>query len=160
MGEAVDFVVDKTGMKPWMVITIVAVIFVAILAGIGWCIYRFMKKKKPKGAEDGKDAKDDEQGLVDGEQVEAEEVEPQEQQEEKGRIKYRLEYDFTLQELKVTILECAELQPTDWSTGSTGPFVKLYLLPDKKPKYETKVHRKIVILNSISTSSSRIYLMW
>lgn len=38
--EAVDFVVDKTGMKPWMVITIVAVIFVAILAGIGWCIYR------------------------------------------------------------------------------------------------------------------------
>ena len=26
-----------------------------------------MKKKKPKGAEDGKDAKDDEQGLVDGE---------------------------------------------------------------------------------------------
>ena len=33
-----------------------------------------MKKKKPKGAEDGKDAKDDEQGLVDGEQVEAEEV--------------------------------------------------------------------------------------
>ena len=37
-------------------------------------IYRFMKKKKPKGAEDGKDAKDDEQGLVDGEQVEAEEV--------------------------------------------------------------------------------------
>jgi len=140
--EAVDFVVDKTGMKPWMVITIVAVIFVSILAGIGWCIYRFMKKKKPKGAEDGKDAKDDEQGLVDGEQVEAEEVEPAEQQEEKGRIKYRLEYDFTLQELKVTILECAELQPTDWSTGSTDPFVKLYLLPDKKPKYETKVHRK------------------
>merc|ERR1712051_501285 len=66
----------------------------------------------------------------------------QQQQEEKGRIKFRLEYDFTLQELKVTILECAELQPTDWSTGSTDPFVKLYLLPDKKPKYETKVHRK------------------
>ena len=36
--------------------------------------YRFMKKKKPKGAEDGKDGQDDEQGLVDGEQVEAEEV--------------------------------------------------------------------------------------
>ena len=33
-----------------------------------------MKKKKPKGAEDGKDGQDDEQGLVDGEQVEAEEV--------------------------------------------------------------------------------------
>merc|ERR1712051_1023707 len=66
----------------------------------------------------------------------------QQQQEEKGRIKFRLEYDFTLQELKVTIIECAELPPTDWSTGATDPFVKLYLLPDKKPKYESKVHRK------------------
>merc|ERR1712083_785539 len=28
------------------------------------------------------------------------------------------------------------------STGLTDPFVKVYLLPDKKPKYETKVHRK------------------
>ena len=51
--------------------------------------------------------------------------------------KYFCNYDKYLQ-----ILECAELQPTDWSTGSTDPFVKLYLLPDKKPKYETKVHRK------------------
>ena len=40
------------------------------------------------------------------------------------------------------VIECAELPPTDWSTGLTDPFVKLYLLPDKKPKYETKVHRK------------------
>ena len=40
------------------------------------------------------------------------------------------------------IIECAELPPSDWSTGLTDPFVKLYLLPDKKPKYETKVHRK------------------
>merc|ERR1711874_530493 len=57
-------------------------------------------------------------------------------------IHYRLEYDFTTQELKVTIIECSELPPTDWSTGLTDPFVKVYLLPDKKPKYETKVHRK------------------
>ena len=34
------------------------------------------------------------------------------------------------------------MPPTDWSTGLTDPFVKVYLLPDKKPKYETKVHRK------------------
>merc|ERR1711874_250090 len=93
------------------------------------------------GAEE-KDKQDDENALVDNEEANVEEVEEQAQEEAKGRIKYRLEYDFTLQELKVTILECAELQPTDWSTGSTDPFVKLYLLPDKKPKYETKVHRK------------------
>lgn len=136
----VDIVAEKTHMKPWMVITIVIVIVVAIIAGIGWCIYRFFKKKKPKGAED-KDKQDDENALVDNEEANVEEVE-KEQEEAKGRIRFRLEYDFTLQELKVTVIECAELPPTDWSTGLTDPFVKLYLLPDKKPKYETKVHRK------------------
>ena len=40
------------------------------------------------------------------------------------------------------VIECAELPPTDWSTGATDPFVKVYLLPEKKPKFETKVHRK------------------
>ena len=40
------------------------------------------------------------------------------------------------------VLEAADLPPTDWSTGLTDPFVKVYLLPDKKPKFETKVHRK------------------
>lgn len=42
----------------------------------------------------------------------------------------------------MTVIEACDLPPTDWSTGLTDPFVKIYLLPDKKPKYETKVHRK------------------
>merc|ERR1719412_2917132 len=128
-------------MKPWMVLTIVGVIIVVLLGLMGWCIWRFFKKKRPKGAED-KDKQDDENALVDNEEANVEEVEEKQQEEAKGRIRFRLEYDFTLQELKVTVIECAELPPTDWSTGLTDPFVKLYLLPDKKPKYETKVHRK------------------
>merc|ERR1719211_835895 len=128
-------------MKPWMVLTIVGVIIVVLLGLMGWCIWRFFKKKRPKGAED-KDKQDDENALVDNEEANVEEVEEKQEEEAKGRIKYRLEYDFTLQELKVTVIECSELPPTDWSTGLTDPFVKIYLLPDKKPKYETKVHRK------------------
>ena len=27
-------------------------------------------------------------------------------------------------------------------SGTSDPYVKLYLLPDKKKKYETKIHRK------------------
>lgn len=27
-------------------------------------------------------------------------------------------------------------------SGTSDPYVKVYLLPDKKKKYETKVHRK------------------
>jgi len=137
----IDLVAEKTHMKPWMILAILGVIIVVILGLIGWCIFRFFKKKKPKGAEE-KGKEDDENALVDNEEANAEEIEEQEQEEAKGRIRFRLEYDFTLQELKVTIIECAELPPTDWSTGATDPFVKLYLLPDKKPKYESKVHRK------------------
>merc|ERR1711992_524177 len=128
-------------METWMVLSIFAVILIAILGLIGWCIFRFFKKKRPKGAEE-KDKQDDENALVDNEEVTEENKDTQEQEEAKGRIRFRLEYDFTSQELKVTIIECAELPPSDWSTGLTDPFVKLYLLPDKKPKYETKVHRK------------------
>merc|ERR1711988_1209678 len=128
-------------MDTWMILTIFAVILVAILGLIGWCIFRFFKKKRPKGAEE-KDKQDDENALVDNEEANVEEVEEAAQEEAKGRIRFRLEYDFTLQELKVTVIECSDLPPTDWSTGLTDPFVKLYLLPDKKPKYETKVHRK------------------
>jgi len=137
----IDLVAEKTHMKPWMILAILGVIVVVILGLIGWCIFRFFKKKKPKGAEE-KGKEDDENALVDNEEANAEEIEEAEQEEAKGRIRFRLEYDFTLQELKVTIIECAELPPTDWSTGATDPFVKLYLLPDKKPKYESKVHRK------------------
>lgn len=35
------------------------------------------------------------------------------------KIHYKLEYDFTTQELKVTVIECSDLPPTDWSTGLT-----------------------------------------
>ena len=50
--------------------------------------------------------------------------------------------DLTLPSPFEQVIECKDLPATDWSTGMTDPFVKVYLLPDKKPKYETKVHRK------------------
>ncbi len=142
--DVVNPVVKETGMEPWMVFAILAVIVLIVVGLIGWCVYRFCRKKRPK--KDDKEAgkpEDDEDALVANEEVKDEEEEAAKAEEaKKGRIKYRLEYDFTTQELKVSVLECAELPPTDWSTGLTDPFVKVYLLPDKKPKYETKVHRK------------------
>jgi len=128
-------------VKPWMILAAIAVAVVVLLAVGGWCAYRFLKKKRPKGADT--NLEDDEKDLVGNEEEQAEEVEEVKKNEDfKGKIHYKLEYDFTTQELKVTVIECSDLPPTDWSTGLTDPFVKVYLLPDKKPKYETKVHRK------------------
>lgn len=133
-------VAETLHMKPWMLLAIIAGV-VVVLIGVGiWCAWRFLKKKKPKGSAEG--GEDDEAGLVGNEEEVAEEIEAPKEVESQGKIHYKLEYDFTTQELKVTVIEASDLPPTDWSTGLTDPFVKVYLLPDKKPKYETKVHRK------------------
>jgi len=140
MEEELAPVAETLHVAPWMLLAGIATA-VLVLIGVGiWCAWRFLKKKRPQGQVE---EADDEKDLVGNEEGEPEEIEEVQQNTDfKGRIHYRLEYDFTTQELKVTIIECSDLPPTDWSTGLTDPFVKVYLLPDKKPKYETKVHRK------------------
>ena len=84
-----------------MLLSIIAGIIV-VLIGVGiWCAWRFLKKKKPKGANEG--GEDDEAGLVGNEEEVAEEIEAPKEVESQGKIHYKLEYDFTTQELKVTV---------------------------------------------------------
>jgi len=155
----VNLVAEKTHMKPWMVLAILGVIVLVIIGLIGWCIYRFFKKKRPKGAED-KDKQDDENALVDNEEANVEEVEEANQEEAKGRIRYRLEYDFTLQELKVTVIEAADLPATDWSTGLTDPLSSCICCQTKSPNTRRRCTAKISTPNSIRHLSSKIFLMW
>lgn len=58
-----------------------------------------------------------------------------------GRLKFRLDYDFNSTNLAVGVLQAEELPGMDMC-GTSDPYVKVYLMPDKKKKYETKVHRK------------------
>lgn len=53
----------------------------------------------------------------------------------------QLEYDFNSNSLAVTVIKAEELPALDMG-GTSDPYVKCYLLPDKKKKFETKVHRK------------------
>lgn len=53
----------------------------------------------------------------------------------------QLEYDFNSNSLNVTVIQAEELPALDMG-GTSDPYVKVYLLPDKKKKFETKVHRK------------------
>lgn len=39
------------------------------------------------------------------------------------------------------MIQAQELPPMDMN-GTSDPYVKVYVLPDKKKKFETKVHRK------------------
>jgi synaptotagmin-1 len=41
----------------------------------------------------------------------------------------------------VGVLQAVELPGLDMS-GTSDPYVKVYVMPDKKKKFETKVHRK------------------
>ncbi|XP_031425564.1 synaptotagmin-7b isoform X2 [Clupea harengus] len=61
--------------------------------------------------------------------------------EKLGRIQFSLGYNFQDSTLTVKILKGQDLPAKDFS-GTSDPFVKIYLLPDKKHKLETKVKRK------------------
>ncbi|KAG9340006.1 hypothetical protein JZ751_022117, partial [Albula glossodonta] len=140
---------------------IIAIAFVAVLLILTccFCICKkciFKKKNKKKGKDKGgknainmKDVKDGgkmealkdddddaETGLTDGEK----EAEPKEQ-EKLGKLQFSLDYNFTENQLLVGIIQAAELPAMDMG-GTSDPYVKVYLLPDKKKKFETKVHRK------------------
>lgn len=63
-------------------------------------------------------------------------------------------------QLVVGIIQAAELPAMDMG-GTSDPYVKVYLLPDKKKKFETKVHRKTLnpVFNEQFTFKVRLALM-
>ncbi|XP_053742221.1 synaptotagmin-9-like isoform X2 [Synchiropus splendidus] len=58
-----------------------------------------------------------------------------------GRLNFILKFDFDLEQLIVKIHSALDLPAKDFS-GTSDPYVKIYLLPDRKTKHQTKVHRK------------------
>ncbi|XP_007555356.1 synaptotagmin-1a isoform X1 [Poecilia latipinna] len=147
---------NKIPLPSW---AIVSIAFVAIILALACCFcvckkWIFKKKNKKKGKDKGKNAinmKD----VMDGTKTEAlkdeedaetgltetqKEAEPKED-EKLGKLQYSLDYNFTENTLMVGIIQAAELPAMDMG-GTSDPYVKVYLLPDKKKKFETKVHRK------------------
>ncbi|KAM7541367.1 hypothetical protein Aperf_G00000046500 [Anoplocephala perfoliata] len=139
--------------------TKVLIIIVAVFLGLiflFWmckkCLPR-RKKKSKKGvnvdADDNKAIKfasslnkqmEDTKGLTEN----MEENEKGAEEKEKvdlGSIQYSIEFDFQKNELTVGILQARDLPAMDMC-GTSDPYVKVFLLPNKKKKFETKVHRK------------------
>ncbi|XP_026223422.1 synaptotagmin-6, partial [Anabas testudineus] len=57
-----------------------------------------------------------------------------------GRINFSLKYDYENEALLVNIIKAVDLPAKDLC-GTSDPYVKIYLLPDRK-KFQTRVHRK------------------
>ncbi|XP_065159191.1 synaptotagmin-6-like isoform X2 [Atheta coriaria] len=58
-----------------------------------------------------------------------------------GMLHFSLRYDREVEGLVVKIFTARDLPIKD-VTGSSDPYIKVYLLPDRKKKFQTKVHRK------------------
>ncbi|XP_019369365.1 PREDICTED: synaptotagmin-2 [Gavialis gangeticus] len=145
---------QKIPLPPWALIAIAVVVGLLFLTCC-FCICKKCcckkkknKKEKGKGMKNAMNMKDmksgnqnkqddeEETGLTEGE-GEEEEKEP----ENLGKLQFSLDYDFQANQLTVGILQAAELPALDMG-GTSDPYVKVFLLPDKKKKYETKVQKK------------------
>ncbi|XP_076362681.1 synaptotagmin-10-like isoform X2 [Tachypleus tridentatus] len=58
-----------------------------------------------------------------------------------GKLHFTLKYDSDVEGLIVRILRAQDLPPKDIS-GTADPYLKIYLLPDRKKIFQTRVHRK------------------
>ena len=61
--------------------------------------------------------------------------------DECGKLFFSLIYDHPSETMTVHVLRATSLPAKDFS-GTSDPYVKIYLYPDRKKKYQTKVHRK------------------
>uniref|UniRef100_A0A0A9YV49 Synaptotagmin 1 n=1 Tax=Lygus hesperus TaxID=30085 RepID=A0A0A9YV49_LYGHE len=147
----------ETGLEGWVVISILIGVGLLVLLICGCCIRRCCKKrragkdgKKGKGIVDLKSVqllgsaykeKPDMEELTENAEDIAEEGESKQSEQKLGKVQYKLEYDFNSNSLSVTVIQAEDLPALDMG-GTSDPYVKVYLLPDKKKKFETKVHRK------------------
>lgn len=58
-----------------------------------------------------------------------------------GKLQYRMSYDFNESIFSVTILRAENLPAMDLN-GYSDPYVKVYLTPEKRNYYKTRIHRK------------------
>ncbi|XP_053194528.1 synaptotagmin Va [Scomber japonicus] len=136
----------KLNMPMWAIGAIVVVVL-ALIACMVFCIYKkcINKTKKPKKVRERKGGrgrrKKDKDGEDGEENKDGEDGGKEEEKESLGKLEYSLDYNFTDNQLIVGILQAQDLPAMDIG-GTSDPYVKVYMLPDKKKKFETKVQRK------------------
>ncbi|XP_048517999.1 synaptotagmin 1 isoform X2 [Dendroctonus ponderosae] len=153
--DAMDKLQKETNMDQWVLVTILIAVSAVILGICFCCIRRCFRKRRSKDKKGmkGADLKSinllgssyKEQVQPDMDELTANAEEPDESDKPEvqklGKLQFKLEYDFNQNSLSVTVIQAEDLPALDMG-GTSDPYVKVYLLPDKKKKFETKVHRK------------------
>ncbi|XP_049789233.1 synaptotagmin 1 isoform X4 [Schistocerca nitens] len=150
---------DKMHIPYWGVVAIIIGVCLVFLCICVCCIRRCCRKRRTKDGKKGlKGAVDlksvqllgsaykekvqpDLEELTENAEEGGDEAESKQSEVKLGRLQYKLEYDFNSNSLAVTVIQAEDLPALDMG-GTSDPYVKVYLLPDKKKKFETKVHRK------------------
>ncbi|XP_063748116.1 synaptotagmin-2-like isoform X1 [Eleginops maclovinus] len=148
--------IDKIPLPSWAIIAI-AVVAALLILTCCFCIIKkcCCKKKKNKKGKKGKgdmgmknlkggekqQDDDDEEDDVEPGLTGDEKEEEVKEKEKLGKLQYSIDYDFQENKMTVGILQAADLLSMD-SGGTSDPYVKVFVLPDKKKKYDTKVHKK------------------
>jgi len=147
MDKVKDLIVHQLEKLPIPMWAIIMIGVVALLLLLCCCICICKKcckkgkkwKDKKKGGVDLKVQPDLEELEVNME--DNEDAKSQESEVKLGKLQFSLDYQFEKGELTVGVIQAADLPGMDMS-GTSDPYVKTYLMPDKKKKFETKVHRK------------------
>ncbi|XP_058826366.1 synaptotagmin 1 isoform X2 [Topomyia yanbarensis] len=172
--EMTEQLAQEMGIPTWGLVSIIIFVLLIILGICGFCIRRFFRKRRSKDGKKGMKGVDmksvqllgsayKEKVQPDMEELtenaeENDEGESKQSEQKLGKLQYKLEYDFNANALTVTVIQAEELPALDMG-GTSDPYVKVYLLPDKKKKFETKVHRKTLspVFNESFTFKSLPY---
>ncbi|XP_039751144.1 synaptotagmin 1 isoform X3 [Pararge aegeria] len=157
IAEKTAEIAHKMNMETWQLVAILVGVAVVVLGICFCCIRRCFRKRRSKDGKKGMKGVDfksvqllgsayKEKVQPDMEELTENAEEPDDgdskkEEQKLGKIQYKLEYDFNSNSLSVTVIQAEELPALDMG-GTSDPYVKVYLLPDKKKKFETKVHRK------------------
>ncbi|KAG6458306.1 hypothetical protein O3G_MSEX010784 [Manduca sexta] len=155
--EKVAEMARKMNMETWQLVAILVGVAVVVLGICFCCIRRCFRKRRSKDGKKGMKGVDlksvqllgsayKEKVQPDMEELTENAEEPDDgdskkEEQKLGKLQYKLEYDFNSNSLSVTVIQAEDLPALDMG-GTSDPYVKVYLLPDKKKKFETKVHRK------------------
>lgn len=161
--EMTEALAHEMGIPTWGLVSIIIVVVLIILGICGFCIRRCFRKRRSKDGKKGMKGVDLKSVQPDMEELtenaeEGDEGESKQSEQKLGKLQYKLEYDFNSNALTVTVIQAEELPALDMG-GTSDPYVKVYLLPDKKKKFETKVHRKTLnpVFNESFTFKSLPY---